>query len=73
MKNEILKKYVKPEVTIILFGFFGAIKMLLDSLGYHVITEDAISAAVNFVCWSIVVGTIIYKAYVSKFTKSRQN
>ncbi|MDM5155833.1 hypothetical protein QUF88_19170 [Bacillus sp. DX1.1] len=64
--NEILKKYVNPEISILLFGFLGSIKLLMDSLGYHIITDDIISAVVSFVCWGIAIGTMVTNTYLSK-------
>lgn len=66
MKNEVLKKYVNPEIAILLFGFLGSVKLLLDSLGYHAITDDIISAVVSIVCWSIALGTMVTNTYISK-------
>ncbi|OUB80855.1 hypothetical protein BK744_01760 [Bacillus thuringiensis serovar zhaodongensis] len=64
--NEALKKYISPEIAILLSGFLGSLKLLLDSLGYHVITDDTISAVVSFACWSIAIGTMVTNTYVSK-------
>ncbi|MES9751253.1 hypothetical protein ABWK33_10755 [Bacillus wiedmannii] len=70
--NEVLKKYVNPEIAILLSGFLGALKLLLDSLGYHIITDDKISALVSFVCWSIAIGTMVTNTYVSKHRQKQK-
>ncbi|KEK25701.1 hypothetical protein [Bacillus gaemokensis] len=70
--NEVLKKYVNPEISILLFGFLGSIKLLLDSLGYHIITDNIISAVVNIICWGIVIGTMVTNTYLSKHRQKQK-
>lgn len=70
--NETLKKYVNPEISILLFGFLGSIKLLLDSLGFHIITDDIISAVVSFICWGIAIGTMVTNTYVSKHRQKQK-
>ncbi|PFR11232.1 hypothetical protein COK10_10815 [Bacillus anthracis] len=70
--NEVLKKYVNPEIAVLLFGFLGSIKLLFDSLGYHVISDDIISAVVSLICWGIAIGTMVTNTYVSKHRQKQK-
>ncbi|MGE6594861.1 hypothetical protein [Bacillus proteolyticus] len=70
--NGTLKKYVNPEISILLFGFLGSFKLLLDSLGYHIVTDDIISAVVSFICWGIAMGTMVTNTYVSRHRQKQK-